>query len=680
MNKCAISLALLLLLGGGTSLKAQSLSNAVAQYNEFVRTFTASGESLTAYNALYLAYEQYMAVLNGSNAAEISQAQVGLKALFPYLNQAAYYYTSQRNNAKAEQFVEAYIDVSMHEAMQSESLTVGADYATFAWMAATNNYNARHYAKAITYLQAYINSGEAKRRADAYNYMAKAYVYLNDVPHAQYILEQGLMLYPDNLAMLTTIINTLGEHKSDDVALQKYVTQAMRYKPNDEGLINIQAQLYERTQAYAQAATTYLRLRQLKPQSIEVARHLAINYYNAGIVWAKQAGSLSGKEARQAKQTASDYFSQAANVLSEVLHNDPLAINYAYALANAYAYVGDAEHLQAITAKIQALGYSAPSIGSADMQLMDYNAATQRPNLMAAAPTPTPAPAAQPRVQNTFKAPQPIGQTAAAPQKQRVSDVDTDIPVNPTDNANTFAIIIANEKYTRVAEVPNAENDGNVFAEYCHKVLGIPTDNIRKHLNVTFGALLDAVEDMKAIAAAKHGQCNFIVYYAGHGVPDEKSKSAYLLPVDADGRQLRVCYSLASFYAELAAMQANCVTVFLDACFSGATRDEKKMLMSARSVAIAVDNDEVDGNLVVFSAATNDQSALAYDEQKHGMFTYYLLKKLKETRGEVTLQDLGNYVRDEVTLQARLKNHKSQTPTVTPGLLLGDKWKNLKLK
>lgn len=680
MKKSVVSVALLLLLSGGVShLKAQSLSNAVAQYNEFVRTFTASGESLTAYNALYLSYEQYMGVLNGSNAAEKSQAQVGLKNIFPYLNQAAYYYTGQRNNARAEQFVEAYIDVSMHEAMQSEGLTIGADYATFAWMAATNNYNARKYAKAITYLQAYINSGEAKRRSDAYNYMAKAYVYLNDVPHAQYVLEQGLVLYPDNLALLTTIINTLGEHKTDDTALQKYVTQAMRFKPNDEGLINIQAQLYERTAQYAQAATTYIRLRQLKPQSLEVARHLALNYYNAGVVYAKRASTESGKEARQSKQMACDYFTQAANVLNEVLHNDPLAINYAYALANAYAYVGDTERLQAITSKIQALGYSPTTIGGSDMQLMDFNAASKRPNLVAAAP-PTPTPAAQPPVQNAFKAPTPVAQAAVAPPKQTLSDVDTDIPVNPVDNANTFAIIIANEKYTRVAEVPNAEHDGNVFAEYCHKVLGIPNDNIRKHLNVTFGALLDAVEDMKAIAAAKHGQCNFIVYYAGHGVPDEKSKSAYILPVDADGRQMRVCYSLASFYAELAAMQANCVTVFLDACFSGATRDEKKMLMSARSVAIAVDDDEVDGNLVVFSAATSDQSALAYDEQQHGMFTYYLLKKLKETRGNVTLQDLGDYVRDEVTLQARLKNHKNQTPTVTPGLSLGDKWKNYKLK
>lgn len=104
------------------------------------------------------------------------------------------------------------------------------------------------------------------------------------------------------------------------------------------------------------------------------------------------------------------------------------------------------------------------------------------------------------------------------------------------------------------------------------------------------------------------------------------------------------------------------------------------MLMSARSVAIAVDDNEVEGNIVIFSAATNDQSALAYDEQKHGMFTYYLLKKLKESRGDINLQELSDYIKDNVTLQARLKNHKDQTPTVIPGVSMGEKWKHIKLK
>lgn len=660
---------------GLLTVNAQSIANATAQYNAFAQAISMSGESMTTYNALYLSYEQYWGVLNSNDISERNQAKAGLKTIFPYINNGAYYYTSLHNNAKVEQFVEAYIDISMHEYMQGESLSIGSDYATFAWMAATNNYNSKKYAKAIKYLQAYINSGEVKKRADAYNFMAKSYIHLNDINHAQYILEQGLLLYPDNLGMLTTIINMLGEHKTDDAALQKYVSQATKYKPNDEGLLNIQAQLYERTNNFIQAATTYNKLRQIKPQSLEVARHLSINYYNAGVVYAQKANMTKGKESKQYKQDASSFFSLAVKVLNDVLYSDPLAISYAYALANAYAYIGDTANFHTINNKIQALGYSPISTGKEnDMQLMAYNSSS-KPNLMA----PTPSPSYSKPIQQDNQTPV-ASVVAPSSSIKSVSDVDIDIPVNATDNTNTFAVIIANEKYKKVAEVPNAENDGIVFAEYCNKVLGIPKDNIRKHINVTFGGMLEAIDDMKAISSAKHGDCNFILYYAGHGVPDEKTKTAYLLPVDADGKQTRACYSLSSLYSELQSMQANCTTVFLDACFSGATRNESEMLMSARSVAIAVDNDEVDGNIVVFSAAANDQSALAYNEQKHGMFTYYLLKKLKETRGNVSLLDLGNYIKDEVTLQARLKNHKDQTPTVISGLSFGDKWKTLKLK
>ena len=42
-----------------------------------------------------------------------------------------------------------------------------------------------------------------------------------------------------------------------------------------------------------------------------------------------------------------------------------------------------------------------------------------------------------------------------------------------------------------------------------------------------------------------------IFYYAGHGVPNETTKNAYLLPVDADGRQTEVCYPVNRLYKEL---------------------------------------------------------------------------------------------------------------------------------
>ena len=375
------------------------------------------------------------------------------------------------------------------------------------------------------------------------------------------------------------------------------------------------------------------------------------------------------------RNQANHYFVTAAQSLDEVLYNDPMAINYAYALANVYAFQENKAKLQEANKRIIALGHQ-PVNNKSSIDFISYDTPSVSADLMANASAESqPRPAAQMPENKPVKAVE-----KPAPKKTR-SDVDVNIPVNSTTNTNTFVTIIANEKYTRVAEVPNAENDGNVFAEYCNKVLGIPADNIRKHLNVTYGEMLDAIEDIKSIAKIKKGDCNIIVYYAGHGVPDEKTKSAYILPVDADGKQTRVCYSLSELYAELSALNANCTTVFLDACFSGATRSEEgEMLMSARSIAIDAEEGEIDGKVVVFSAASGDQTALAYDEKQHGMFTYFLLKKLKETKGNVSLAELGEYITVEVSLQARLKNHKEQTPSVVPGMAFGDEWEKMKLK
>lgn len=171
-----------------------------------------------------------------------------------------------------------------------------------------------------------------------------------------------------------------------------------------------------------------------------------------------------------------------------------------------------------------------------------------------------------------------------------------------------------------------------------------------------------------------------IFYYAGHGVPDEQTKSAYLLPTDADGKQMRLCYPLSELYTELNGMNARNTIVFLDACFSGATRSADEMLLSARSVAIDVDPDEVEGKLLIFSAATGNQSALSYDEKHHGMFTYFLLKHLKETKGNTDLGNLADYLSEQVALESQLNNNKQQTPTVIVGNKYGTtSWKKMRL-
>jgi hypothetical protein len=258
------------------------------------------------------------------------------------------------------------------------------------------------------------------------------------------------------------------------------------------------------------------------------------------------------------------------------------------------------------------------------------------------------------------------------------SEVDKNIPVTGVKNNNTFAVIIANENYTSVASVPFALNDGNIFREYCVKTLGIPEKNIRYVANATGNQIKQQVGWLQSITKA-YANANIIFYYAGHGIPDESSRTSYLLPVDGSGSDVTTGYKLDDLYATLGSIPAKNVMVFMDACFSGSKR-ENGMLASARGVAIKSRSGMPQGNMVVFSAAQGDETAYPNNDEKHGMFTYFLLKKLQETKGDVTLQELGNYIREKVSQESIVLNNKSQTPCVTPSASLDASWREWKLK
>ena len=256
--------------------------------------------------------------------------------------------------------------------------------------------------------------------------------------------------------------------------------------------------------------------------------------------------------------------------------------------------------------------------------------------------------------------------------------LDINIPETNEENKKTFAVVIGNENYERVTKVKYALNDAKVFASYCKKTLGLPKENIRVYRDATFGTMLSALDDIKSIASAFEGDLNVIFYYAGHGVPSESDKAAYLLPVDASGQNTEVCLSTKRLYDTLDGLHAKRVLVFMDACFSGAQRGDG-MLASARGVALKVKQDAPKGNMVVFSAATGDETAYPYKEKGHGLFTYYLLKKLQDTKGDVTLGELSEYVNKEVRRQSVVINHKSQSPTVVPADGMND-WSSIKLR
>ncbi len=243
------------------------------------------------------------------------------------------------------------------------------------------------------------------------------------------------------------------------------------------------------------------------------------------------------------------------------------------------------------------------------------------------------------------------------------SSVDTKIAVNDAKDENTFVVIISNEDYKHEEPVPFAKNDGEVFKIYCQKTLGIPESNISFVPNATLNEMSYELDHLAEVLNAYDGTARAIIYYTGHGMPDEDSKDAYLLPVDGYSQKPTSGMSTKELYTRLGSMNSKSIMVFLDACFSGARRDGK-MLASSRGVALKVNSDPVGDNTVVFSAAQGNETAYPYQSQQHGMFTYYVLDKMQQSGGCTTLGELSDYVTTNVKRRSVVENKKSQTPSV----------------
>ena len=268
--------------------------------------------------------------------------------------------------------------------------------------------------------------------------------------------------------------------------------------------------------------------------------------------------------------------------------------------------------------------------------------------------------------------------------KPGTSDVDKDIPVTRTANKNTFALIIGNEDYRSFQgglndeiNVSFAAIDADIFSKYVHKTLGVPRKNITLLTNATAGQIKQALAKMSHIAKAYEGEAAFIFYYAGHGLPDKVTRIPYLIPVDVNSSDLSFAISLDEALGKLTENPHTRVTVFLDACFTGGGRNESLAL--SRGVKIRPKSPFIKGNLVMFSASSGNESAFAFNEKAHGMFTYFLLKKLKESEGKVSYKELSYYLNIEVRRNSIITNNKAQTPEVTVSPSLENSWEDFNL-
>ena len=270
---------------------------------------------------------------------------------------------------------------------------------------------------------------------------------------------------------------------------------------------------------------------------------------------------------------------------------------------------------------------------------------------------------------------------AAEDYDAKTSLLDAGIPSTSYSANDTYALIIGNQNYRFVGKVPYAIHDARIFSEYCQKTLGIPVGNIHLVEDATKEMILEEEFEDWLGTLKNREEKKLIVYYAGHGVPDIKNKNkAYLLPTDVRGTNPKRGISLDNFYSKLGDFAFYQTAVFLDACFSGVNRDNESISEGLRGVEIEVEDATFgNGNVVVFSASQGNETAQGYAQEGHGLFTYYLLKNLRDSHGYISFGELSDNLQKQVSEKApQLQLRKSQTPATNSSANVAETWRTMR--
>jgi hypothetical protein len=268
--------------------------------------------------------------------------------------------------------------------------------------------------------------------------------------------------------------------------------------------------------------------------------------------------------------------------------------------------------------------------------------------------------------------PQPV-RTLAPPPMPLTSDIDRFVPHSTSARPNALAVVLGVETYLQAPPATYSAEDARTAARYFEHALGIPARRIQLLLNeeVTLGQLHRLFGRDGWLARRVDDSTEVFVFFAGHGVSSTDSFEPYLIPADGDLNYVQQTgFPLDLMVESLAALGAGSTTVFLDACFSGITRDGGTLFEGSRPLVVSPVRRELAG-VSVFSAAKGTQTAASLDDQGHGLFSYYLFKGLGgaadlDSDSRIHAGELELYL-EEMVPRAAAEIDQEQTPSIFLG-------------
>ncbi len=235
-------------------------------------------------------------------------------------------------------------------------------------------------------------------------------------------------------------------------------------------------------------------------------------------------------------------------------------------------------------------------------------------------------------------------------------------------NNNAVALIIGIEDYENTFKAAYAKQDALFFNDFAHQAFGVPRYNIKLLTNSSArrnDTLLEIATWLPKVI--KENKTDFYLFFSGHGLASANGEDLFLLPYDGNPEILEDSALLRNkIFNSIAKLNPKSVTVFLDTCYSGATRSEE-FLVAAKPIFIEVEEQEIPTNFTVFSASSGKETAKVLKEAEHGLFSYYLMKGLEglaDANGDkqITNGELIAFINNNVSRQANQSPQLSGDP------------------
>lgn len=254
-------------------------------------------------------------------------------------------------------------------------------------------------------------------------------------------------------------------------------------------------------------------------------------------------------------------------------------------------------------------------------------------------------------------APVPASAPVAARPPGR-SDVDE--PPAAGAPRRGHAVVIGVERYRNgLPSADFAAGDARIVARYASAVLGYPAANVvlLADESATRSDMVKHLE--RRLANRVQPEDEVFVYFSGHGAPDPKTGESYLVPYDGDPAYLEeTAYPVKRLYEALAKLPAKKIVVAMDSCFSGS--GGRSVIAEGSRPLVTVAAAAVPKGLTVLSASSAAQTSNSYRMKSHGLFTYFLLKGLRE--GGADWRAAFDYLKPEVSRVARQDYNSDQEP------------------